>query len=200
MKSAISILALALLNAHLIVSQSLSSCQECYYGECESLSDNTFSCHCVTNVKGSQCEECLYPGDDLCLSNPCWNKGICKNLGNDFSCQCPKGVSGKDCRVVETDSQNRGNATILANVPLPDKYVRIRNKGGYTAILSVTYLLNGEQTTQIGTITSGQSYAFCKINKKSNFVFLELNLNNFFCFKTYLAQLTTTAYSVLTSE
>ncbi len=164
MKSLLLTVAFALLNANLIASQALTSCQQCYYGECESLAGNTYSCHCVLGVKGRQCEECLYPGDDLCLSNPCWNGGICQNLGNDFSCQCPNGASGKDCRTpgTSTNSPVANNATTTVRASLPDKYIRIKNKGGYTAILSVTYMVGAEQVTQIGSIASGQSYAFCK--------------------------------------
>ena len=136
----------------------LTSCSQCYYGECETLASYQFACHCVANVKGRQCEECLYPGDNLCLSNPCWNGGVCQNLGTDFSCSCPAGFSGKDCRSATTTP---ATTTVKAN--LPDKYIRVLNKGGYTALLTVEYYLAGQGTVkQTGSITSGQSYAFCK--------------------------------------
>jgi len=90
------------------------------------------------------------------LSNPCWNGGVCQVYGNDYSCNCPAGFTGKDCRTTGVET-----TTVKAN--LPDKYIRILNKGGYTALLTVEYYMPGQGTIkQYGSITSGQSYAFCK--------------------------------------
>jgi len=82
------------------------------------------------------------------LSNPCWNGGSCQDKGTNYTCACRTGFSGRDCR------------TVVKN--LADKYIRVLNKGGYTALLTVEYFLPGQGTIkQTGSITSGQSYAFC---------------------------------------
>lgn len=44
----------------------------------------------------------MQPGDDLCVSSPCWGGGICENLGYDFRCICPSGRSGKNCRTIDS--------------------------------------------------------------------------------------------------
>ncbi len=86
---------------------------------------------------------------------------MCQVYGNDFSCNCPAGFSGKDCRTTGPAVTTVETTTIRAN--LPDKYIRILNKGGYTALLTVEYYMPGQGTIkQYGSITSGQSYAFCK--------------------------------------
>ncbi len=103
--------------------------------------------------------------------NPCWNGGICHNKENDWSCNCTKGFSGKDCRTQApvTTTQKQLSTTPVTittdRVEIPDKYIRVLNKGGYTAIMTLEYVLPGfGLVTQRGSITSGQSYAFCKLN------------------------------------
>ena len=43
----------------------------------------------------------LQSGDDICMTNPCWNGGVCKsiNSNSDFQCTCPSGTLGKNCKV-----------------------------------------------------------------------------------------------------
>ena len=144
------------------MSQSLTSCQDCYYGLCETLSNNTFSCHCIDGVKGLQCEECLYPGEKACLMNPCWNGGACQNYKNDWSCNCAVGFGGKDCRTAVPVTSVPATTTARVVVS-PEQYVRVLNKGGYTAVMTLEYLMPDHgMVTQRGSITSGQSYGFCK--------------------------------------
>ncbi len=41
--------------------------------------------------------------DEACLSNPCWNRGVCQSIGStDFRCVCPSGTSGKNCRTISS--------------------------------------------------------------------------------------------------
>ena len=40
-------------------------------------------------------------GDNMCLSSPCWNGGICKGNSADWTCLCPSGYTGRNCRTIE---------------------------------------------------------------------------------------------------
>jgi len=104
----------------------------------------------------------LENGENFCLSNPCWAGGICRNLGFDWSCDCPPGRTGKDCRTITSVTGITYPPQVTPDKNLADKYIRVLNKGGYTALLTVEYFLPGQGTIkQYGSITSGQSYAFC---------------------------------------
>jgi hypothetical protein len=48
----------------------------------------------LQNVKGRTCSNPFALGDNLCLSNPCWNGGTCYILGSDWSCKCQPGYTG----------------------------------------------------------------------------------------------------------
>lgn len=144
-------------------------------------------------VKGTYCDRLLENGENYCLSNPCWNGGTCNSYGTSYTCSCPVGYSGADCRTVNavtfaTPATTAGGfitfppvATTVGVVTFPpppitptpprvttqevfyDKKIVVTNKGGYTSTLQVTYY-NPTKTVQTGSITSGQSYAFCKIS------------------------------------
>jgi hypothetical protein len=72
-------------------------------------------------VKGTNCDKLLLQGSDsLCLSNPCWNGGTCRDLGNDWRCDCPPGKLGKNCRSITTapclfNNPCRNNAICMAS-------------------------------------------------------------------------------------
>ncbi len=36
---------------------------------------------------------------NLCLPNPCQNKGVCKGVEGDYSCTCPRQYVGRNCEV-----------------------------------------------------------------------------------------------------
>ena len=44
----------------------------------------------------------MQPGDDACLSSPCWSGGTCIAVGADFRCTCLPGFTGKNCRIIES--------------------------------------------------------------------------------------------------
>ena len=58
----------------------------------------------LKGVKGINCDRLFEPGvDDACLSNPCWNRGVCQSIGSvDFRCTCPQGTTGKNCRTLSS--------------------------------------------------------------------------------------------------
>lgn len=114
-------------NAQFITAQ-ITSCSDpaqCRFGECETL-PFSFSCHCVQGVRGVNCDRLLENGQSLCLSNPCWNNGVCTLVGtNSFRCDCPAGFTGSDCRTRGTVVQpvtfppNTANPVVVT-VPPPN--------------------------------------------------------------------------------
>ena len=57
-----------------------------------------------------------------CDSQPCRNKGKCRNVGNDFKCKCPPKFGGKRCQV----KSNNGKTCIylIFNNMLPTYLLR----------------------------------------------------------------------------
>jgi len=155
-----------------VAPQSVTSCNQCRYGECETLQMNRLQCHCVTGVKGTYCDRLLENGEDLCLSSPCWNGGVCRSNGySSYTCDCPAGCTGKDCRTISGSGQvtypgGMTNAPVTQTAAPTttqkvyfDKKATVLNKGGYTAELELVYY-NPTRTVQKGTILSLQGYAF----------------------------------------
>merc|ERR1712110_890390 len=139
-------------------------------------------------VKGAYCDRLLENGENFCLSNPCWNGGICRSTGYSYVCDCAPGYSGSDCRTVSAATVapqviaiTYPPQVLTTQAPVPitfppvpvtptpairttqafflDKKVIVTNRGGYTATLQLQYY-NPTKTVQTGSITSGQSYAF----------------------------------------
>ena len=44
----------------------------------------------------------MQPGDNICLTNPCFAGGLCKPIPNgfqsDYMCKCSVGLGGKNCK------------------------------------------------------------------------------------------------------
>ncbi|KAG2461833.1 protein crumbs homolog 1 isoform X2 [Polypterus senegalus] len=40
------------------------------------------------------------PGDNICMTNPCQNGGVCYSIWDDFTCSCPSSTSGQRCEDV----------------------------------------------------------------------------------------------------
>lgn len=70
---------------------------ECTYGTCEILSVNQFACHCIFGITGRRCNMQAAAGNP-CSSNPCFNNGLCTNVGTTFQCSCPVGTGGPTCQ------------------------------------------------------------------------------------------------------
>lgn len=56
--------------------------------------------------------------DDECLSSPCMNGGVCKNLdrGEGFYCICPEGYSGDLCNALKQEKVMRLSTAALAAI------------------------------------------------------------------------------------
>jgi hypothetical protein len=74
----------------------------------------------------------MVAGDSLCLSNPCWSGGTCRDLGSDWRCDCPLGYAGKNCRTVENvpcilnnPCKNNAYCLTVQNNGLPSAYFEI---------------------------------------------------------------------------
>ena len=52
-----------------------------------------FSCTCVPGFEGRRCEN----DTDECVSQPCFNGGMCTDKLNGFTCDCPAGFIGRQC-------------------------------------------------------------------------------------------------------
>lgn len=58
---------------------------------------------------------------DECVSQPCQNYGICKNLVNDYECECPSDYRGKNCQ--EEIVAGGVSAQVSSNSGLTTKHV-----------------------------------------------------------------------------
>lgn len=81
-------------------------------------------------MKGQNCELRMQIGDSFCLSNPCWNSGVCQDLGYDWQCICPSGTSGKDCRQISSapcqfNNPCRNNAVCQVRPNTPTGIIRL---------------------------------------------------------------------------
>jgi hypothetical protein len=83
-------------------------------------------------IKGLKCDKLMVAGDSLCLSNPCWSGGTCRDLGSDWRCDCPLGYAGKNCRTVENvpcilnnPCKNNAYCLTVQNNGLPSAYFEI---------------------------------------------------------------------------
>lgn len=63
-------------------------------------------CECPKGYHGMSCNEKI----DFCKNNPCFNKGVCKNLNDDFFCECPKTFYGTRC-------EQKKNGDFMLNFP-----------------------------------------------------------------------------------
>jgi len=68
-------------------------------GKCKVLSNSTFNCTCAPGWEGIHCENKI----DLCKSNPCQNKALCRTLLLNYSCEClGSDFSGRHCEITST--------------------------------------------------------------------------------------------------
>lgn len=103
-------------------------------GECRII-NFVAKCFCTNDYTGSSCETKI----PLCeRQNPCLYGGICVNN----SCKCPVGFKGEKCELI---------------VP---KSLSVLNKGGFTALISFSYLLNNKRVEEKASLTSGLTKVF----------------------------------------
>uniref|UniRef100_A0AAR2IKU9 Neurogenic locus notch homolog protein 1 n=1 Tax=Pygocentrus nattereri TaxID=42514 RepID=A0AAR2IKU9_PYGNA len=76
-------------------------------GTCVLTPDGRAECKCPEKFLGSVCQ---FPNP--CLSNPCWNGGVCQHIFRDnkpaFTCQCPLGYMDPRC-LTPTDNPCRSS-------------------------------------------------------------------------------------------
>lgn len=142
--------------------------------------------------------------------SPCWNGAACAGSSSSFTCTCKSGYSGSDCKTVSTVSCNKicqnggicyiessvskcfcqtgftgANCESRLNDPTAKPYiVRVYNKAGYTAIVTLT---SGTQV-QKATITSGRSatiqytgsglLAISALSGQNNFLLINITQSN----------------------
>ncbi|XP_038059975.1 uncharacterized protein LOC119730971 isoform X2 [Patiria miniata] len=97
-------------------------------GSCllSSSTDNAYFCQCPERYFGTNCE--LF--DDPCISNPCWNGGICINATAEFACICPPDFIGSFC-----ESQSHPyDLVFVANLQPPGIYVAPTDTFNFTLI------------------------------------------------------------------
>lgn len=76
------------------------------------------------DFKGDRCQYLMQPGDNICLTNPCFAGGLCKPVDKgfelDYMCKCSVGLGGKNCKYLKSypckpynPCQNGGNCDMI---------------------------------------------------------------------------------------
>ncbi|KAG1672644.1 Protein jagged-1 [Nymphon striatum] len=64
-------------------------------GTCENTEPNDFKCRCPDGFSGVNCQIV----DNMCLTRPCQNDGVCSEVNGGYKCTCRPGYTGEQCQI-----------------------------------------------------------------------------------------------------
>ncbi|KAF2886660.1 hypothetical protein ILUMI_19512, partial [Ignelater luminosus] len=132
------------------------------------LEENLVRCECPKGHHGMSCNEKI----DFCKNNPCFNKGICKNLNDDFFCECPKTFYGTRC-------EHKKNGDFILNFPRSGTtdYVKLDGFVGALSEISVCLWMLTSDSFNYGTLLSYATYDYDNAFTLTDYTGLVLYIN-----------------------